>query len=206
MDRRTGQTIEVVHHPVNRGKGAAIRSGLKLARGAITIIQDADLEYDPAEYPRLIGPILRGEADAVYGSRYLRPAGLAWGPNRVCVMLLEPHGSSPLRAIPDRRGDVLQGRPDRNTTADWACAASGSNSAPRSRPSSAGWACGSTRCPSPMLLAPSVRARRSAGGTESRPSPRCSDGGWCHSGLRAPGRNRRRRFNGRRDSWRRVDG
>ena len=86
--RRTGQTIEVVQHPVNRGKGAAIRSGLKLARGAITIIQDADLEYDPAEYPRLIGPILRGEADAVYGSRYLCPAGLAWGPNRVCVMLL----------------------------------------------------------------------------------------------------------------------
>ncbi len=85
---RTGRAIEVVRHSVNRGKGAAIRSGLKLARGAITIVQDADLEYDPAEYPRLIGPILRNEADAVYGSRYLRPAGLPWGPNRVCVLLL----------------------------------------------------------------------------------------------------------------------
>lgn len=84
----TGRAIEVVRDPVTRGNGAAIRSGLKLAWEAITIVQDADPEYDPAEYSRLIGPILRNEADAVYGSRYLRPAGLPWGPNRVCVLLL----------------------------------------------------------------------------------------------------------------------
>jgi dolichol-phosphate mannosyltransferase len=86
---RSGRAIEVVRHPTNRGKGAAIRSGLARARGEVTIIQDADLEYDPAEYSRLIEPILRGDANVVYGSRYLRPVGpLPWGPNRLCVMLL----------------------------------------------------------------------------------------------------------------------
>lgn len=86
---RAGQAIEVVRHTANRGKGAAIRTGLSLARGAVTIIQDADLEYDPAEYTRLVEPILSGWASAVYGSRYLRPARpLPWNPNRVCVILL----------------------------------------------------------------------------------------------------------------------
>ncbi len=84
-----GWAIELVRHSRNRGKGAAIRTGLTLARGMVTIVQDADLEYDPSEYDRLIGPILRGETDVVYGSRYLCPAEpLPWGPNRVCVLLL----------------------------------------------------------------------------------------------------------------------
>jgi len=64
-------TVRVIEHPVNRGKGAAVRTGLKEARGEIVIIQDADLEYDPNDYPRVIGPIERGEADVVYGSRFL---------------------------------------------------------------------------------------------------------------------------------------
>jgi glycosyltransferase involved in cell wall biosynthesis len=64
----------LLHHPRNRGKGAAVRTGLAHARGDVTIIQDADLEYDPAEYPRLVEPIRRGEAEAVYGSRYLAPS------------------------------------------------------------------------------------------------------------------------------------
>ena len=63
--------ILAVYHPVNRGKGAAIRTALAQARGEIVIIQDADLEYDPEEYPRLIAPIQRGETNVVYGSRYL---------------------------------------------------------------------------------------------------------------------------------------
>ena len=86
---RTRQAIEVVHHPANRGKGAAIRTGLELARGTVTLIQDADLEYDPSEYARLLEPILHGETDVVYGSRYQRHLGrLAWTPNRLCVVLL----------------------------------------------------------------------------------------------------------------------
>jgi glycosyltransferase involved in cell wall biosynthesis len=65
--------IRALFHPVNRGKGAAIRTALPEARGAIVLIQDADLEYDPAEYPKLVAPILRGETNVVYGSRYLEP-------------------------------------------------------------------------------------------------------------------------------------
>ena len=64
--------VEVLRQPVNRGKGAAIRLGLELARGRFTVIQDADLEYDPRDYARLIEPLQRGEAQAVFGSRYLR--------------------------------------------------------------------------------------------------------------------------------------
>ena len=55
----------------NRGKGAAVRRGIGLSRGEIVIIQDADLEYDPGDYPRLLAPIMAGQADAVYGSRFL---------------------------------------------------------------------------------------------------------------------------------------
>jgi glycosyltransferase involved in cell wall biosynthesis len=61
----------VVHHPRNRGKGAAIRTGISAASGDIIVIQDADLEYDPADLPRLIQPIIDGKADAVFGSRFL---------------------------------------------------------------------------------------------------------------------------------------
>jgi len=66
--------FEILCHGTNRGKGAAIRTGLERARGRFTIIQDADLEYDPADYPLLIEPLLAGRADVVYGSRYMRAA------------------------------------------------------------------------------------------------------------------------------------
>ncbi|HEY5096627.1 MAG TPA: glycosyltransferase family 2 protein [Acidimicrobiales bacterium] len=63
-------TIRVIDHASNRGKGAAIRTGLAAARGDLVLIQDADLEYDPADWPRLLDPILRGKAQVVYGSRF----------------------------------------------------------------------------------------------------------------------------------------
>jgi glycosyltransferase involved in cell wall biosynthesis len=63
--------IRALVHERNRGKGAAIRTALAEARGEIVVIQDADLEYDPEDYPRLIAPIVRGETNVVYGSRYL---------------------------------------------------------------------------------------------------------------------------------------
>ncbi len=69
---------KLVCHEVNQGKGAALRSGFEVATGDIVLIQDADLEYDPKDYPRLLSPILDGHADVVYGSRFL-----GGGPHRV---------------------------------------------------------------------------------------------------------------------------
>jgi len=75
MDGKRG--VRVIYHRNNQGKGAAVRTGLAKARGDILLIQDADLEYDPADYPALLKPIEDGKADVVYGSRFLG------GPHRV---------------------------------------------------------------------------------------------------------------------------
>ena len=63
--------LKVIYHERNRGKGAALRTGFAQATGDVILVQDADLEYDPQEYFRLIDPIRRGMADVVYGSRFL---------------------------------------------------------------------------------------------------------------------------------------
>jgi glycosyltransferase involved in cell wall biosynthesis len=63
--------VRVLLHEQNRGKGAALRTGFSEATGDVVLVQDADLEYDPAEYPKLLQPILDGRADVVYGSRFM---------------------------------------------------------------------------------------------------------------------------------------
>ena len=65
------QVDKVIYHQVNQGKGAALRTGIRAATGDLVIIQDADLEYDPQEYPRLMDPILKDRADVVFGSRFM---------------------------------------------------------------------------------------------------------------------------------------
>ena len=76
---KEGEGITVLFHQSNQGKGAALRTACKEVKGDIVIIQDADLEYDPQEYSKLIRPIIEGKADAVYGSRFLG------GPHRVLL-------------------------------------------------------------------------------------------------------------------------
>jgi glycosyltransferase involved in cell wall biosynthesis len=71
------ENVKVIYHNRNKGKGAALRTGFESVTGDIVIIQDADLEYDPNEYPKLLEPILDGRADVVYGSRFIG------GPHRV---------------------------------------------------------------------------------------------------------------------------
>ncbi len=69
LEKRPG--VQVLYHQFNHGKGAALRTAILEATGEIVLIQDADLEYDPRDYPRLLAPILAGEANVVYGSRFL---------------------------------------------------------------------------------------------------------------------------------------
>lgn len=78
LDNMDDQAVKILYHSKNRGKGAAIRTALEAATGDIVVIQDADLEYDPNEFPTMLKPILDGKADVVYGSRFLGS-----GPNRV---------------------------------------------------------------------------------------------------------------------------
>jgi glycosyltransferase involved in cell wall biosynthesis len=72
LEQRLSQVVDrIIYHPVNRGKGAALRSGFAAATGDIILVQDADLEYNPEDYPVLLEPLISGKADAVFGSRFM---------------------------------------------------------------------------------------------------------------------------------------
>ena len=93
-------TVRVLRHEKNQGKGAAIRTGMAEARGDLVLIQDADLEYDPNDWPRLIEPVLRGKARVVYGSRFTgerkNMLPLHWMGNRLLSLLTNVLYSSTL--------------------------------------------------------------------------------------------------------------
>jgi glycosyltransferase involved in cell wall biosynthesis len=78
--------VLVLRHATNVGKGAAVRTALAHAIGEVTLVQDADLEYDPEDYTALVEPILAGECPVIYGSRYLTSAGLPWSQFRLAVV------------------------------------------------------------------------------------------------------------------------
>src|ERR1700757_1841736 len=79
LKERVSQVVDrIIYHPINRGKGAALRSGFAAATADIILVQDADVEYSPVEFPVLLEPLLSGKADAVFGSRFM-----GGGPHRV---------------------------------------------------------------------------------------------------------------------------
>jgi len=72
LEEKVSEMVDrIIYHPVNRGKGASLRSGFAAATGEIILVQDADLEYSPEDYPVLLEPLLSGKADAVFGSRFM---------------------------------------------------------------------------------------------------------------------------------------
>jgi len=79
---------KIIYHEVNQGKGGALHTGFKAATGTAVIIQDADLEYDPNEYPLVVEPIFSGEAEVVYGSRFLNQKRKGYLANRIANYIL----------------------------------------------------------------------------------------------------------------------
>lgn len=89
LDRDIAPLVsKIVHHKTNQGKGGALRTGFQHATGDVVIIQDADLEYDPNEYPLVVGPIIKGECDVCYGSRFLHQTAKGYKANQLANRFL----------------------------------------------------------------------------------------------------------------------
>jgi glycosyltransferase involved in cell wall biosynthesis len=161
--------IRTYDNPINVGKGAAVRIGLKYATGDIILIQDADLELDPEEYGGLLEPLLAGRSDVVYGSRFLKPTTrisfrarvgnrlLTWLTN----LLFRAHLTDMETAYKVFRRESLDGIRLRCVGFDFE---------PSSRRSSCAPAGVSSRCRCAITPGASMKGRRSAGRTASTPS------------------------------------
>ncbi len=167
-------TVRVVMHDGNRGKGAAVRTGFAHVTGDYVLVQDADLEYDPEDWPKLLNPVLRGKARVVYGSRFTGERRnmlfLHWVGNRFLSLVTNVLYNTTLSdmetcyKLVDRTlldGITLRAQPLRHRARDH-------------REDPAGGASASTRCRSRTPAASSTRARRSRGATASPRSGRSS--------------------------------
>ena len=179
LEREGVRGLRVLRHEVNKGKSAAVRTGIQASTGSIVAIQDADLEYDPQDLPRLLAPIVEGHADVVYGTRLRggqpQRAHLFWHyvGNRFLTLLTNVLYNTTISDMEVGykafKGDLIRSVP---------LVSRASASSPRSPPAcSAAGTCACTRSRSPTTAAPTRRARRSPGATGSWPW-RCS----CASG------------------------
>lgn len=154
--------IKVHTSPVNLGKGAAVRLGLSYATGDIVLIQDADLELDPAEHTRMIAPIIAGHADIVYGSRFLQKSNKIPFRTRLANRFLTLLTNVLFRArLSDMETAYKAFR--REVVTVCACAASVLILSQRSQLNCCWLAILSTKYPSAIILADQTKARRSLG-------------------------------------------